>query len=374
MEEINEKFYLKLLDFKQNQWKKWVEERRPFSALFELTPRCNMNCVHCYLQNVHSAEQLSYEDIISILDILYEKGILFLVLTGGEILYRKDFLEIYMYAKKRGFLVELFSNGLLFSDDIINVLKKFPPLYIDITLYGACETVYRKVTQVNGAFDKVIDNCKKIKSSGINLSLRTPIIQENENQIEAMKSIAEKLGVPFACAFEICPTVDKDNAPQNHQVNLETILKYEFDDYYRQMRNGERHDKSISDDVVNDLKNKFIFSCNVGMNSFVIDYKGNMCPCMKLKHQGIKLLGNEFDEIWKQFAKYSRMKSSKTYECSKCDSRYYCDICPAEMEFMYGDYEYREPHMCTLAKARNSFYRKEKIYLDVLKEMGKSNL
>ena len=55
MEEINEKFYLKLLDFKQNQWKKWVEERRPFSALFELTPRCNMNCVHCYLQNVHSA-------------------------------------------------------------------------------------------------------------------------------------------------------------------------------------------------------------------------------------------------------------------------------------------------------------------------------
>ena len=137
--------------------------KNPFSVLFELTPKCNLNCIHCYLQNVHSAEQLNYEEITKILDILYEKGILFLTLTGGEILLRKDFLDIYLYAKKRGFLVELFSNGLLFSDDIINVLQKYPPLYIDITLYGACEETYRKVTKIHGAFDKVLANCRKIK-------------------------------------------------------------------------------------------------------------------------------------------------------------------------------------------------------------------
>ena len=94
MKEIDEKLHLNLLNFRQNQWKKWVEERRPFSVLFELTPKCNFNCIHCYLQNVHSSEQLSYEEITKILDILYDEGILFLTLTGGEILLRKDFLDI----------------------------------------------------------------------------------------------------------------------------------------------------------------------------------------------------------------------------------------------------------------------------------------
>lgn len=370
MKEIDEKLHLNLLNFRQNQWKKWVEERRPFSVLFELTPKCNLNCIHCYLQNVHSSEQLSYEEITKILDILYDEGILFLTLTGGEILLRKDFLDIYLYAKRRGFLVELFSNGLLFSDDIINVLQKYPPLYIDITLYGACEKVYREVTKVKGVFDKVLSNCRKIKSAGINLSLRSPIIKETENQMVAMKHIAEELEAPFICTFEICPTVDQDSSPQSHQVSMSTILKYEFDDYNNQIKSGMRNDIAISEDVIESMKNTFIFSCNVGMNSFVIDYKGNMCPCMKLKHHGIKLLENTFDSIWEQFSTFSKMKSSKSYKCSRCDSRYYCDICPAEMEFMFGDYEYRSSDMCTLANFRKNFYKKEKSYYDILKEAG----
>lgn len=368
MEEINEKFHLSLLDFRQSQWEKWLKERKPFSVLFELTPKCNMNCIHCYLQNVHSSEQLSYKEIIEILDILYDKGILFLTLTGGEILLRKDFVDIYLYAKKRGFLVELFSNGLLFSDDIISILTKYPPLYIDISLYGACERVYAEVTRTNGAFNKVINNCKKIKQAGINLSLRSPVIKETENQMESMKHIAEKLDVPFICTFEICPTVDKDTAPQNHQVNISTILKYEFDDYYNQIEKGIRKDETISENIVQSMKNNSVFSCNVGINSFVIDFKGNMCPCMKLKHHGIKLTKNNFDLIWQKFSVYTKMKASKSYLCSTCDARYYCDVCPAEMDFMFGDYEYRPSHICTLANFRKNFYKKEKSYTDILKE------
>lgn len=367
MEELNEELHLKLLNFKQEQWENWARERKPFSVLFELTPKCNLNCIHCYLKNVHSSKQLSYRDIISILDILYDQGILFLIFTGGEILSRKDFLDIYMYAKEKGFLIELFSNGVLFSDEIIMTLKKFPPLYIDVTLYGACENTYRKTTQIEGAFEKVLNNCKKIKEAGINLSLRSPIIKETENEMNAMQRIAKKLNVPFICTFEICPTIDYDNSPLQHQVHISTMLKYEFDDYYYQVNKGVRKDEAISESIVEEMKNDHIFSCNVAMNSFVIDFNGNMCPCMKLKHHGVNLLANKFNEIWEEFSVYTKMKSSNSYKCRDCEGRYYCDICPAEMEFMFGDYEYRSPDMCNLAMFRKEFYCKERTYREVLK-------
>lgn len=366
MEEINEKLHIKLLDFQQGQWKEWVTERKPFSALFELTPKCNMNCIHCYLQHQHSSEELSFGEIVSILDVLYDKGILFLVLTGGEILTRSDFVDIYMYAKKKGFLIELFSNGFLFTDDIILMLKRYPPLYIDITLYGACEETYNKVTNISGAFDRVIDNCKKIKEAGINLSLRSPIIEETVDEMDEMKAIADELHVPFVCTFEICPTIDKDESPLCHQVDLSTKLKYEFDNYYEQINNGERKDGATSEEVLESLNNNCVFSCNVAMNSFVIDYEGKMCPCMKLKHRGVKLLDNEFDNIWKGFSVYSRMKASDSYKCRHCKARYYCDVCPAEMDLLFDDYEYRNSDMCKMAKLREAFYRKEKTYKEVL--------
>lgn len=224
MEEINEKLHLQMLDFDKEKRTKWMKERKPFSVLFEVTPRCNMNCIHCYLKNNHTAYEMDYERIIELIDIIYEKGILFLTFTGGEIFTRKDFLSIYLYAKKKGFLVELFTNGYLISDEIIEVLKEYPPLLVDISLYGANEDTYYKVTGIHGAFNRVLMNCKKLKEAGIRVALKTPVLNETLGQINEMKSIATKMGIPFVYTFEICPTIDKDVSPKSHQVNMVDAL------------------------------------------------------------------------------------------------------------------------------------------------------
>ena len=89
MVENNEKMYLELLDFDTDKKEKWVKQRLPYSVLFELTARCNMNCVHCYLQNVHDTKELSYDKIIEIIDILYEKGIVFLTFIMAQLSRQK---------------------------------------------------------------------------------------------------------------------------------------------------------------------------------------------------------------------------------------------------------------------------------------------
>ncbi|MFL0248723.1 radical SAM protein [Candidatus Clostridium stratigraminis] len=360
MEEIDERLHMQLLNFDDDKRKEWIANRKPFSVLFEITAKCNMNCIHCYLQHVHAAKEMSFEKIIEIIDILYEKGILFLTLTGGEILTRKDFLQIYIYAKKKGFLVELFTNGYLFNEDIINALAEYPPLLVDISLYGANEETYKKVTGISDAFSKVIENCKRLKEANVRVSLKSPIIDLTLPELNEMKKLAETLGIPFVYTFEICSTIDKDTRPKNHLVDMAEILRHEFANYYEQIKNGTRNDILNYEEVIGTLKNnKMVYSCNVAVNSFVIDFQGNMCPCMKLRHCGIKLSSSNYDNIWADFDKYNKQVATDKYKCKGCDAQYYCDICPADMDLLFGNPEYRADDACKCALIRKAFYEKE---------------
>ena len=62
-----------ILDFATSKRSEWEKNHQLYSVIFELTPSCNFNCVHCYLCNNHTVKPLPYEEIIRIIDILYEK-------------------------------------------------------------------------------------------------------------------------------------------------------------------------------------------------------------------------------------------------------------------------------------------------------------
>jgi len=94
------------------------ERRLPISGTFELTMRCNLNCVHCYgrlpIDDMQSQrEELSFSEVCALLDDAAQAGCLWLLITGGEPLVRPDFIDIYTYAKKKGFLITLFTLSLI---------------------------------------------------------------------------------------------------------------------------------------------------------------------------------------------------------------------------------------------------------------------
>lgn len=80
-----------------DQHEDWARDQKKVSALFEITPKCNFKCVHCYVGNDRIISPiLSFEEIIKIIDILYDNGILFLTFSGGDPFTRKDFKDIYI--------------------------------------------------------------------------------------------------------------------------------------------------------------------------------------------------------------------------------------------------------------------------------------
>jgi MoaA/NifB/PqqE/SkfB family radical SAM enzyme len=121
--------------------KKVVEQRVPFSGSIDLTHRCNLNCVHCYIGDKTKISGDGKQEIdtgqwISILDEIVEAGCLNLLITGGEPLLRKDFVEIYRHAKTKGMLITVFTNGTLITEEILDTFKQLPPRAVEITLYG----------------------------------------------------------------------------------------------------------------------------------------------------------------------------------------------------------------------------------------------
>ena len=348
-----EKLEIQILDFATDKRTIWEKNHQMYSAIFELTPKCNFNCVHCYLHDHHCSNELSYKDIIEIIDILYEKEVLFLTFTGGDIFTRKDFLDIYMYAKKRGFIVELYTNGALINDETIRVFKRYPPLLVDISLYGACEETYRKVTGVAGAFGKVMANIQALLDATIRVSVKAPVLNLYYDELPAIKKIANTFDIPFRTGFEIFPSIDNDDSVQQYSVPLSDSLRYEFSEFDKRPRTfGEDTDIEF----VDLKKDRPLFRCKLGRASCAIDYEGNMCPCMSFRHVGQRLSRDNFDEIWGSFSKYSQMRASKDYQCLSCKSYDYCDICPAMMQFIYGNMEYIDTHFCKSAKARYNHY------------------
>lgn len=350
---FTEKIKMQVLDFATDKRSLWEKNHQLYSVIFELTPKCNFNCVHCYLHDHHAAKELPFQEIIRIIDILYEKEVLFLTLTGGDVFTRKDFLDIYLYAKKKGFIIEIYTNGALISQEAIQIFSKYPPLLIDISLYGSCEETYKKVTGVAGAFNKIMSNIKALLDVGVRVSLKAPILNLYYSELPQIKAIAESFDIPFRTGFEIFPSIDNDDSVQQYAVPLADALKYEFQEF-------DKRPRTFGDDteveLVNLLATRPLFRCKLGRASCAIDFEGKMCPCMSFRHIGQHLTLDNFDDIWKSFREYPKMKASQNYKCLHCKAYDFCDICPAMMQLVHGDLEYVDEHFCTSAKARYAHY------------------
>ena len=243
----------------------------------------------------------------------------------------------------------------MIDEQIIDVFKKYPPLLVDISLYGSCEETFQKVTGVKGAFDKVLQNIQKLLDVGVRVSMKAPVLSLYYDELPKMKEIAEEFGIPFRTGFEIFPSIDNDDSVQQYAVSASDSLRYEFSEFEKRPRTfGEDYDV----EVVNLMKERPLFRCKLGRASCAIDYEGRMCPCMSFRHAGVRLTEDNFDAVWGSFSDYPKMKASEGYKCLQCKAYDFCDICPAMMQFVHGDLEYVDEHFCRTAKARYQHYIK----------------
>src|SRR5215467_2024133 len=217
-------------EFSLELHKHFADKGAPVEVTLEVTRRCPLECQHCY-NNLEMGDlearnrELSKEEYVKILDELADMGVIWLLFTGGEIFARKDFLEIYTSAKKKGFLITLFTNGILVNEKIADYLREYPPFGIEITLYGRTKETYESLTQLPGSYDRCMRGIRLLLERGLPLKLKTVETKTNAHEVVAMKEFAEQeLGVEFKFDSLLNPRIDCSQAPLAVRLSAEQVV------------------------------------------------------------------------------------------------------------------------------------------------------
>ena len=213
--------------------------RAPMEVSIELTHRCPLECQHCYNNLPMSDEnarrqELSFKEHIRLLDELVDVGCLWILYTGGEVFARKDFLDIYTEAKKRGFLITIFTNGTMITPRIADHLAEYRPFSIEITLYGATRETYETLTQIPGSFDRCMKGIRLLQERNLPLKLKTVPTTINFHEVSEMKRFAEQdLGAEFKFDALVNPRTDCSQSPLAIRLSPEQVVSLDFRDPVR---------------------------------------------------------------------------------------------------------------------------------------------
>lgn len=306
--------------------KKAWDQHIPLKALWELTYKCNLRCIHCYVVPDHEKTELSLEEARSILDQLAAEGFLFLTFTGGEIFTRSDFFDIAQYARKKEFALKLLTNGTLITPEVADRIKELHPSSVGISVYGVIPSTHEAVTQVTGSFDRTINALKLLIERGVRTTVKCPLMKINIGEFDHLKMLAEDLGAEFQYDINIVPKDDGSKGPLAYRLTDENLRLA----FMKQLKEPLSLSRPSDDDHV----------CGTGLISLTVDPYGQVFPCLQLRMKAGDLRYQSLHHIWRDSEVLSKIRSltfSDLSKCPSCELLPYCTSCPGVAFLEDGD-------------------------------------
>jgi len=272
----------------------------PLAGQWELTCRCNLKCVMCYTDPFNTPEkirqELSYEEILRILDEIHEEGCLELTFTGGEPFARRDFLDIYTYAKRKGFLLTIFTNGTLITPKIADHLKAYPPSMIEISFHGLTRESFDQITLGSGSYGRCLEGIGLILERNLPLTLKTVGMTVNRDEILKIKEFVGSLGkAQYKFGSDLRPRLDGSEDVYQYQLPQEEIRAIEqADEEFRAERVRQDRCKKERIDEGKQL-------CGGGNYKFHIDAYGQLQLCSNNRRRSYDLRQGSFREGFYRF-------------------------------------------------------------------------
>ena len=129
------------------------------SFVFEMTQRCNHDCIHCYNAWKNPVEyplgELDTGETLAILGkMIDETGARLVSLSGGEPMLRPDIFEIVDFLAGRGIDVNLITNGSLLGEAAIERLGAERIGTFELPLLSAERNIHDRMSGAEGAFGR----------------------------------------------------------------------------------------------------------------------------------------------------------------------------------------------------------------------------
>jgi radical SAM protein with 4Fe4S-binding SPASM domain len=337
---------------------KACRDRVPVFGSLDLTYRCNLRCAHCYVghlagQSRSEATELPTEEVAGLLSAAADAGCLMLVLSGGEPLLRPDFLDIYTVAKRLGMLVTVFTNATLVTQRHVQTFEDLPPHAVEVSVYGATEATYERVTGVPGSFWRARRGIDLLLSAGVSIVLKTMILRDNADEVAAVERWAGDLGVRFRMDPLVTPRLDGDRTPLDQRVEPDVAVAIELGDEARREAVSAFLDRERTAGTVGAPRADRLYYCGAGIASFHVDPAGYLRPCLMSRSIAHNAPALGFVAAWKAT---TAAVDAATWEgvggCAECPRILLCGYCPGLFELENRTPAHPPEYVCRLGECR----------------------
>ena len=279
---------------------------KPKDAVWEITLRCNINCLHCGSNaDIHERPaELSTGEAFSLIEQLADLGCERVVLSGGEPFMRKDWSALAQRIISFGMKCNMISNGYMVNDDIIDLLKASGINYLGFSLDGATASTHDYIRGKEGVFNHLMWVFDRLKEEGFKVAVVSTLHKGNLHEIEGIKQVLLDHGVDI---WQIQTANIRGRMPKEWAINDK--------DYYSVAefiaKNRPRY-KNILDITEADCTGYFSkltpfmgikhwTGCSAGLTTIGIESDGSIKGCLSMQEKSY-IEGNirekSLKEIW----------------------------------------------------------------------------
>ena len=341
------------------------EDKKPV-IVWNMTRRCNLNCVHCYAKatNTKGEDYIDTSSAKEMIDDLADFGVPVMLFSGGEPLVREDLTELAEYTVSKGMRAVISTNGTLISRDKARELKSIGLSYVGISIDGL-KQVHDSFRRIDGAFDKAMQGVENCQMEGLKVGLRFTMNRQNVDELPGIFDLIKDREIPRVCFYHLVYSgrgsalIDEDLSAQQKRSTLDLII-----DRTRELFDAGQQTEVLT--VDNHADGPYLYlrllkedperaqevmellKLNEGNNSGrgigCISWDGEVyADQFWREHSFGNVLQTPFSRIWNDPDKelLSKLKDKKSYVKGRCAGCKFLDVCAgnfrARAEAYYDD-------------------------------------
>lgn len=297
-------------------------KRIPLVVHFDLTYRCPLRCIHCYLTGGSKRLECTTEEIKDILNQLADAGGLYLTFSGGEIFLREDLPEIVLYARKLHFAVRLLTSGTLIDAERVKEIAAWQPEMIAFSVYDLDASVHDAITRRRGSLAKTLNTIRAFKEEGIPLKISSVLMNRNITGYRQLYNFTKELGAQFQADYRITPKTDGSKEPLKFHIKEQEIKEVLGDPIFSRAYEPEPAEGYSG--VFNTIP------CGAGHMSCYISPYGMVSPCVQVPTECGSLREKTFLQIWNnspELEAFRAIRFADMPKCVNCELFAYCRPC-----------------------------------------------
>lgn len=347
----------------------------PKNLIFEITQRCNGDCMYCYNvwknDGFYPKGELTARRIKRLLKkVLKESKANLVTLTGGEPLLREDLEEIVKFLRDLYIEVNIITNATLLNDKRINRLIELGISIFEVPLLSGRREMHNRLMRLE-TFDLITEAIVKIKKYNGRVVTVFVATGENISNFEEMAKLSFALGVDGIMFNRFNPGGEGAKyihrlLPTPQQINEALTIAEAFSEKYKINISCSIPIQPCIIDTKKFKRIGFGF-CSAGREKsyHTIDSLGNLRMC---NHSRL-ILGNLFRESFQDLISkdiVANFISAIPAFCSPCNIRNSClGGCKAAAEVCFGSTKEEEPFL--RINKNNQMRENSSLELEVIK-------